>query len=173
MIFLSVALVAIGLGWYVDRLAYRDSTHTPDKFVDIGFALGKASESTMIYAMQDKDNLPEDPNSFAHVRERELILNVLSMASAHRTITRMGTDDPDDSIPEWRADKARDFAASSLALLNVSKLQEFQTVFENHGWDTEFVNAYKSDDGSLTNDLVTFLELALSKNVERPRVHDE
>lgn len=133
--------------------------------------MGKAAESTLIYAMLD--NVPGDPDRFAHVREWELIVNVLSMAAVHRTVAKMEKDESDDSIPEWWADQSLDFGARSIRLLDVGVVQEFQSVLENHGWDLEFVNAYKSDDGSLASDLVAFIELALINNVEHVRVYGE
>ena len=169
---LIVALTAIALGWCIDRYAYRNSIRSPDEFVDIGFALGKASESTLIYFMQDEENLPIDSNRFAHVRERELITNILSMAAVHETIATAREGDSEELIPEWRADKALEFAGRSLRLLNVKKVEEFQAIFEKH-WDVEYVNAYKSDSGSLDNDLATFIELALQQNAEWARIYGE
>ena len=170
---MSIALVAIALGWCVDRYAYRNSIRSPDEFVDIGFALGKASESTVIYFMQDEDNFPIDSNRFAHVRERELIANVLNMAAVHETITTARAGAPDDLIPEWRADKALEFAGRSLRLLNAKTVEEFQTIFEDHGYVVEFIEAYKSDNESLLADLITFIELALQQNAQREKLYGE
>ena len=57
---LSVAFVAVLLGWCVDHLAYKDSVNTPDKFVDMGIKikLGRALESTMIIPMGGNDGNP-------------------------------------------------------------------------------------------------------------------
>ena len=150
------------MGWYVDRQAFRESLDSPTVLIELGFSLGKASESTMLYAMLDNTDLPK--NRWEEVRERDLILNILSMATAYQEATQPEQHQPDGLAPSWWADQSIVFAARSLRLLDVSDVRNFQSVFENQGWDLEYVDSYKSDEGSLRGDLVTFVELALEEN---------
>ena len=176
-VWLFVALLAVSLGWCVDRLAFRDSFITPthsvdtaDKFADVGIKLGRALESTTIYPMHDNNGQPKDPERWSQIRKRQLLLNVVNMADVDRIKKQLKADPSHLSDSEvWNTSHVI-LGARSLELLNVHSVQEFQEIFEERFAPTqapEFFASYVSEDGSLKADFVNFIKSALSWNAER------
>ena len=158
------------MSWYVDRMSYSEAITDSEEYVDVGFVLGKASASTLAYTMQDSG---EPPARRAHVREREMVTNVLSMASVHRIITSPNpAGRATSTIPAWRAEKAIVFAARSLELLRITEMQEFQRALRRHR-DAEVVDAYTIDSGSLAQHFAMFFSAVLERNAEYDRQYGE
>jgi len=161
---LFFALLAVSLGWFVDRMSLPDSEQIQMRISDSiqqGIVIGCTIKSNDLYQRSVDLNEFE----FAQHRTKELVENTLDMAfcaidaKAHRR-SRTGRNSY-TTVPD--GDTFSYLASQSLQLLGVNSVLEFEQLLAS----SEISNQYHIEDtivdGKLRSDIYQFVKSSLNK----------
>ena len=161
-ILLVIALICVGLGWFVDRRRFPDLEKLDSQIsqsVQLGLVVGSTIKSNRIYEQLDVLSKSE----LAEIRTKELAKGILDMAMYDLDAANMQTPWREGSrnigVPDRGAFLS--LATKSLELLQVDSVQDFKTLLT----DTNYSSSYGGRDvlinGSLDPETAEFVGRAV------------